>query len=162
MPVLQYRVPLTTPLISFFALTTFPLKKIIPKLCKNFLCRGLLLAVDRLKTLPSIPFKADREWGYKLNNWKHRIFFFFTKKKTKLLFFKFSPTFWGFFFFCYKKTLKYPWNKWLHLQRFWYRFARFFLIWLQHLLFPFFNFIVPMHVLIVSVSHVVPVFCSVF
>lgn len=104
MPVLQYRVPLTTPLISFFALTTFPLKKIIPKLCKNFLCRGLLLAVDRLKTLPSIPFKADREWGYKLNNWKHW-FFSFLQKKPKLLFFKFSPTFWG-VFFGYKK----PWN----------------------------------------------------
>lgn len=117
----------------------------------------------------SRPLKNFTKYSLKLignggTNWttENIGFFSFLQKKTKLLFFKFSPTFWVFVFFLLLKTLKYPWNKWLHLQRFWYRFARFFLIWLQHLLFPFFNFIVPMHVLIVSVSHVVPVFCSVF
>lgn len=99
--------------------------------------------------------------GVQIEQLKTSDFFLFLQKKPKLLFFKFSPTF-GFVFFLLLKTLKYLWNKWLHLQRFWYRFARFFLIWLQHLLSPFFNFIVPMHVLIVSVSHVVPVFVPFF
>lgn len=162
MPVLQYRVPLTTPLISFFALTTFPLKKIIPKLCKNFLCRGLLVSSRPLKNFTKYSLKLIRNGG---TNWttENIGFFSFFTKKNRNYFFSSSPPLFGFgFFFLLLKTLKYPWNKWLHLQRFWYRFARFFLIWLQHLLFPFFNFIVPMHVLIVSVSHVVPVFCSVF
>lgn len=119
-------------------------------------------------SVSSRPLKNFTKYSLKLivnggTNWttENIGIFSFLQKKTKLLFFKFSPTFWG-VFFGYKKTLKYPWNNWLHLQRFWYRFARFFLIWLQHLLFPFFNFIVLMHVLIVSVSHVVPVICSVF
>lgn len=115
----------------------------------------------------SRPLKNFTKYSLKLignggTNWttENIGIFSFLQKKTKLLFFKFSPTFWG-FFFGYKK----PWNILgindctsnvfdIDLQDF--------LIWLQHLLFPFFNFIVPMHVLIVSVSHVVPVFCSVF
>lgn len=117
----------------------------------------------------SRPLKNFTKYSLKLignggTNWttENIGFFSFFTKKTRNYFFSSSPPLFGGFFFGYKKTLKYPWNKWLHLQRFWYRFARFFLIWLQHLLFPFFNFIVPMHVLIVSVSHVVPVFVPFF
>lgn len=43
--------------------------------------------------------------GVQIEQLKTSDFFLFYKKKTKLLFFKFSPTFWG-FFFGYEK----PWN----------------------------------------------------
>lgn len=99
--------------------------------------------------------------GVQIEQLKTSDFFLFYKKKRNY-FFSSSPPLLGGFFFVIKK----PWNI-LGINDctsnvFDIDLQEIFLIWLQHLFFPFFNFIVPMHVLIVSVSHVVPVFCSVF
>lgn len=117
----------------------------------------------------SRPLKNFTKYSLKLianggTNWttENIGFFSFFTKKTETTFFQVLPHFLGFFFLVIKK----PWNI-LGINDctsnvFDIDLQDFFLIWLQHLLFPFFNFIVPMHVLIVSVSHVVPVFVPFF
>lgn len=98
--------------------------------------------------------------GVQIEQLKTSDFFLFFTKKNETTFFQVLSHFLG-VFFCYKNSHILGIND-CTSNFFDIDLQDFFLIWLQHLLFPFFNFIVPMHVLIVSVSHVVPVFVPFF